>query len=107
MGIRDFLGSLLSKSAPAIEQAGKAVADHVSKHAGKYATAAGGAVVVGGAYAIGKSSGHKKGKKEGVAEQARKDEEKFRAQHQAHEKDRNDWKKQRELYEDLLNDLES
>lgn len=78
MGLLEIILSLFAKSAPVIEQTGKAVANHVSKNAGKYAAAAGDAVAVGGAYAIGKASGHTDGKKEGVAEQARKDEVKFK-----------------------------
>lgn len=107
MGLLDSILSLFAKSAPVIEQTGKAVANHVSKNAGKYAAAAGGAVAVGGAYAIGKASGHTEGKKEGVAEQAKKDEVKFKAQHNAHEQDRKEWERQRNQYEDLLDDLES
>ena len=107
MGLLDSILNLITKSAPAIEKTGKAVANHVSKNARKYAAAAGGAAAIGGAYAIGKSSGHTKGKKEGIAEQARKDKAKFQAQHEAHERDRKKWKKQRDKYENLLDELDS
>lgn len=47
------------------------------------------------------------GKVEGTAEQARRDEKKFKDLHNTHQKDRAEWKKQKKDYEDLLDDLEN
>lgn len=51
--------------------------------------------------------GRSDGKVQGIAEQAQKDEEKFRAQHEAHESDRKEWQSKRKEYEELLNDIEN
>ena len=65
-------------------------------------------VVVGGAaYAVGESVGHSKGKKEGTAEQAARDEKKFKDMHQKHENDRKRWNQEKQAYEDLLDETEN
>lgn len=105
-------------SAPVLELAGKAVAqgatalgktvvEHFKKHGTKYLIG-GGAVATGGAaYAVGESVGHSKGKKEGTAEQAARDEKKFKDLHQKHENDRKRWNKERQAYEELLDETEN
>ena len=55
-----------------------AVSAHITKNSGKYI--AGDTITVAGAsgYAIGKSVGHKDGKKEGTIEQAERDKKKMK-----------------------------
>ena len=55
---------------------GKAVIEHFTKHGTKYLIGGGAAAAGGAAYAVGESVGHSKGKKEGTAEQAARDEKK-------------------------------
>lgn len=80
---------------------GKAVVEHFTKHGTKY--------LIGGgaAYAVGESVGHSKGKKEGTAEQAARDEKKFNDMHQQHENDRKRWNEEKQAYEDLLDEAEN
>lgn len=106
MGFLNILINALNSAKPVAQNASKAVVEHVSKNAKTYATAAGGAVVAGSAYVVGKAKGHTDGKKEGTAEQAMRDEQKFNEQHQRHENDRAEWNKQKKEYEDILNDIE-
>ena len=100
----EMAGKAIAKGATA---AGKAIAGHFAKHGVKYLFG-GGFVVAGGAgYAAGKHTGHEKGKKEGVAEQAFHDETKMKNMHQEHENDRKRWKEEKQAYEDLLNKIEN
>ena len=48
-----------------------------------------------------------KGKKEGIAEQAARDEKKFNDMHQQHENDRKRWNEEKQAYEDLLDEAEN
>ncbi len=96
---------------PVLEIAGKAVVKgatalgkHITKHGTKYLF--GGGVVAAG-YAVGESVGHSKGKKEGTAEQAARDEKKFKDMHQKHEDDRKRWNEEKKAYEDLLDETEN
>ena len=88
------------------EQCIKTVFEHFKRNGSKYA--AGGAVAAAGAggYMVGKSIGHKNGKKEGTYEQAKRDEKKIKQMHEVHEKDRKNWKKQQKRYEELLDEIE-
>lgn len=97
-------GKAVAKGATAI---GKAVVEHFTKHGTKYLIGGGAAAVGGATYAVGESVGHSKGKKEGTAEQAGRDEKKFQEMHQQHESDRKRWNKERKDYEDLLNETEN
>ena len=84
-----------------------AIFEHFSKHWKKYAIG-GGAIAIGGAsYAVGKSRGHIEGRKEGTAEQAARDEKKMNDMHERHENDRMRWNKQKQKYEDLLDEIEN
>lgn len=47
------------------------------------------------------------GKIDGIAEQAQRDEKKIKDIHDEHQKDREEWRKQKKGYEDLLDDLDS
>ena len=85
----------------------KAVAEHFSKHGDKYLIGGGAAAAGGAVYAVGESVGHTKGKKEGTAEQAARDEKKFKDMHQQHEKDRKRWNEEKQAYEDLLDETEN
>lgn len=103
--VLEVAGKAVVKGATAL---GKAVVEHFTKHGIKYLIG-GGAAAVGGAaaYAVGKSVGHTKGKKEGAAEQAARDEKKFKDMHQRHEKDRKRWNEEKQAYEDLLDEKEN
>ena len=46
------------------------------------------------------------GKLDGIAEQAQRDEKKFQNLQEGHQKDREEWRKQKKDYEDLLDDLD-
>lgn len=100
----EVAGKAVVKGATAL---GKAVVEHFTRHGTRYiiggGAAAGGAV----AYAVGESVGHTKGKKEGTAEQAARDEKKFKDMHQQHEKDRKRWNEEKYAYEDLLDEKEN
>ena len=50
-------------------------------------------------------AGKANGIKEGISKQARIDEEKFRQQAQAHHEDREKWEKEKQGYEELLDDI--
>ena len=84
-----------------------AITQHFSKHGTKYVAGAGGVAVAGGAYAVGEAVGHNKGKKEGTAEQAARDEKKMNDLHQQHENDRKRWNEEKQEYEDLLDEVEN
>lgn len=86
---------------------GKAVIEHFTKHGTKYLIGGGAAVAGGAAYAVGESVGHSKGKREGTAEQAARDENKFNDMHQQHENDCKRWNEEKQAYEDLLNEAEN
>lgn len=47
------------------------------------------------------------GKVDGIAEQAKRDEKKIKNIQDEHQKDREEWMKQKKGYEDLLDDLDS
>ena len=97
-------GEAIAKAAVA---AGQAIVRHIAKHGTKYVIGGGMAAAAGGAYEIGQAKGHKKGKKEGVAEQAARDEEKMREMHENHESDRRRWKESQEGYEHLLDEIQN
>ena len=81
------------------------VANHFQQHKETYiTTAATGAAAVAGATIYGKKQ-HTKGKKEGMAEQAKMDSEKFRQQEEAHNADRAKWKKVNKEKDKLIEDL--
>ena len=86
---------------------GKAVVEHFTKHGTKYLIGVGITAVGGAAYAVGKSVGHTKGKKEGTAKQAARDEYKFKDMNQKHENDRKRWNEEKKAYEDLLDETEN
>lgn len=92
--------------ASVLEFVGKVVVEHLKKHGIKYLIG-GGAAAAGGAYVVGESVGHSKGKKEGVAEQAARDEKKVKDLYQNHENDRKRWNEERQAYEDLLDETEN
>ena len=102
---------------PFMEDAGKAminnasslcrsISEHFIKHGGKYAIGGGAAVIGGTAYAVGEAVGHKRGRKEGTAEQAARDEKKMNDLHQRHENDRRRWREIEREYKDLLDEFE-
>ena len=98
-------GKVVVKVANAL---GKTVVEHFTKHGTKYliggGAAAGGAAAGGAvAYAV----GHSKGKKEGTAEEAVRNEEKTNDMHLQHEEDRKRWNEEKQAYEDLLNEVEN
>lgn len=86
--------------------AGKAIVNHFVKHGKKYAIGGGTAAIGGVAYAFGESIGHKKGKEEGTAEQAARDEKKMEEMHENHENDRKRWNEEKQAYEDILDEIE-
>lgn len=86
---------------------GKAVIEHFLKHRSKYLIGGGAAAAAGAAYVVGESEGHTKGKKEGTAEQAARDEKKIKEMNQQHENDRKRWDEQKQAYEDLLDELDT
>lgn len=104
--IDKLLAPLLETAGKVIVQGtttfGKAVIEHFTKHGTKYLIGGGGA-----AYVVGESVGHSKGKKEGTAEQAARDEKKFNDMHQQHENDRKRWNEEKQAYEDLLDEAEN
>ncbi len=95
---------VVNYSGKALANGAKAVGAHLTKHGAKYVAGAAAAVVTGVAYTFGKIAGHEEGKKEGTIEQAARDEKKMRDMQQKHEDDRNRWSKQRQEYEDFLNE---
>ena len=109
--IDKLLAPVLEAAGKAVVQGatalGKAVAEHFSKHGIKYLIGGGAAAAGSAAYAVGESVGHTKGKKEGTAEQAARDEKKFKDMHQQHEKDRKRWNEEKQAYEDLLDEKEN
>lgn len=96
--ILEVTGKVIAQGATTL---GKAVVEHFTKHGTKY--------LIGGgaAYTVGESVGHSKGKKEGTAEQAARDEKKFNDMHQQHENDRKRWNEEKQAYEDLLDEAEN
>ena len=102
--VLEVAGKAVVKGATAL---GKAVAEHFSKHGIKYLIGGGAAAAGSAAYAVGESIGHSKGKKEGTAEQAARDEKKFKDMHQKHENDRKRWNEEKKAYEDLLDETEN
>lgn len=99
----EMAGKTIAKGATA---AGKAIAGHLAKHGMKYLFGGGVVVADGAGYGTGKYKGHEKGKKEGSAEQAFRDEKKMKNMHQEHENDRKRWQEEKQAYEDLLNEIE-
>ena len=102
--VLEVAGKAVVKGATAL---GKAVGKHFTKHGTKYLIGGGTVAVGGAAYVVGESVGHTKGKKEGTAEQAVRDEKKFKDMHQRHEKDRKRWNEEKQAYEDLLDEKEN
>lgn len=102
--VLEVVGKAVVKGATAL---GKAVFEHFTKHGKEYLMGGGAAAAGGAAYAVGKSVGHSKGKKEGTAEQAARDEKKFKDMHQKHEDDRKRWNEEKQAYEDLLDETEN
>lgn len=102
--VLEVAGKAVVKGATAL---GKAVVEHFTKHGTKYLIGGGVAAVGGAAYALGKSDGHTKGKKEGTAEQAARDEKKIKDMHQRHEQDRKRWNEEKQVYKDLLDEIEN
>ena len=102
--VLEVAGKAVVKGATAL---GKAVVEHFAKHGTKYLIGGGTAAVGGAAYAVGESVGRSKGKKEGTAEQAARDEKKFKDMHQKHENDRKRWNQEKQAYEDLLDETEN
>ena len=102
--VLEVAGKAVVKGATAL---GKAVGKHFTKHGTTYLIGGGTVAVGGAAYAVGESVGHTKGKKEGTAEQAARDEKKFKDMHQQHENDRKRWNKEKQAYEDLLDETEN
>ena len=103
--VLEAAGKAVVRGATAV---GKAVTEHFVKHGSKYLFG-GGAAAAGGAaaYAVGEAVGHSKGKKEGTAEQAARDEKKIKEMHQLHENDRKRWNEEKQAYEDLLDETEN
>lgn len=91
---------------PVAKEAIKGIGQHFNKHGDKYIKAGKGALLVLVGYLYGKYKYFIKGKKAGIAEQAKRDEEKFHSQARAHEQDRKKWDDTRKRYEDLLDDIE-
>lgn len=102
--VLDVAGSAVAQGATAFV---KAVVEHLKKYGTKYLIGGGAAAAGGAAYAVGESVGHSKGKKEGVAEQAARDEKKVKDLYQNHENDRKRWNEERQAYEDLLDETEN
>ena len=109
--IDKLLGPVLEYTVKAIvtgaSATGKAIVEHFAKHGTKYLIGGGAAAAGGAAYAVGESVGHSKGKKEGTAEQAARDEKKINDMHKKHENDRKRWNAEKQTYEDLLDDIEN
>ena len=105
--IDKILAPVLGVAGKAVVNLGKAVIEHFTKHGTKYLIGGGAAAVGGAAYAVGESVGHSKGKKEGTAEQAARDEKKFKDMHLKHEDDRKRWNEEKKAYEDLLDETEN
>lgn len=104
--IDQIIGNIGKAVAPVAKEALKGVGQHLAKHGSKYLMAAGGAFAAGASYLGGKIKGFIQGKKVGIAEQAKRDEQKFSRQARAHDEDRKEWRKQKQKYEDLLDDIE-
>lgn len=102
--VLEVAGKVIAQGATTLR---KAVVEHFTKHGTKYLIGGGTAAVGGAAYAVGESVGHSKGKKEGTAEQAARDDKKFNDMHQQHENDRKRWNEEKQAYEDLLDDVEN
>lgn len=97
-------GKSVTQSSSAL---GKTVMNHITKHSNKYLAGGITAALTSVAYAVGEALGFKKGKKEGTAEQAARDEKKFKDMHQKHEIDCKRWNKEKQAYEDLLDEIEN
>ena len=102
--VLEAAGKAVVRGATAV---GKAVTEHFVKHGSKYLFGGGAAAAGGAAYAVGEAVGHSKGKKEGTAEQAARDEKKIKEMHQLHENDRKRWNEEKQAYEDLLDETEN
>jgi hypothetical protein len=86
------------------QRAWKTASSHVQRNVGKYAA---GVILVAGAggkflYDWGNKKGHTEGRKDGIAEQAKKDEAKIQRQHDQHESDRRKWNEEKQAFEDLI-----
>lgn len=99
--VLEAAGKAVVRGATAV---GKAVTEHFVKHGSKYLFGVG---VAAANYAVGEAVGHSKGKKEGTAEQAARDEKKIKEMHQQHENDRKRWNEEKQAYEDLLDETEN
>ena len=98
--------SLLSKLIPIIQKEGpkilKSVGEHFVKHRNEY-KAAGGGVLLGGV-GVGEIM-YKKGKRKGQNEQSQIDKKKMESMHRDHEKDREDWNRQKKNYDDFIDNI--
>ena len=104
--IDQIIGNIGKAVAPIAKEAAKGAEQHLAKHGSKYFKAIGCALVAGVSYLGGKIKGFTQGKKAGIVEQAKRDEEKLRQQAKAHNEDRKNWRNQKKKYEDLLKDIE-
>lgn len=109
--IEKLLAPVLKATGKAVVQGataiGKTVVKHFTKHGIKILIGGGAAAAGGAAYAVGEAVGHSKGKKEGTAEQAARDEKKIKEMHQQHESDRKYWNEEKQAYEELLDETEN
>lgn len=98
---------LLNKVTPIVQKEGpkilKSVIGHFAKHKDKY-IAAGGGILLGGAGAG--ELMYEKGKRKGRNEQSQIDKKKMESMHRDHEKDREEWNRQKKNYDDFINDIE-
>lgn len=81
--IEKLLASVLEAAGKAVVRGATPVGKAVVKHGSKYLIGGSTAAEGGAAYAVGESVGHSKGKKEGTAEQAARDEKKIKEMYQA------------------------
>jgi hypothetical protein len=108
-----YAGTIMSKAGSSkvgliVANCGKAIIEHIGKHKTIYTTGAVGAGLAGAAgagYKVGEIKGHTDGKKEGIAEEAAREEKKFQLQHQQHEDDRKKWEECDREKDELIGQL--
>ena len=92
---------------PLLEQLFQILIKWIRQNPGK-AVVIGGGAAAGGGYAIGrkvgKAKGKTQGKKEGMAEQAKRDASVMDEMHKKHDADRKKWSKQKDQYEQMLDE---